>query len=216
MSQLYVLLAIALGLVSILAGVATFILLKKKKKPSGGAGGGGGGGGTAVSNGKSGETVISFYGQSSADDNGEGATGVDLFKMKGITFQGKPVYPVAVHHDDAPAFLYKILQIQGKGVKPIQGIVLDYCDRKDAPCVNKKKFNKNFLVDIHALGFAAAGMSDGLTTGTYKVIGEMRPSQLPKSGWLAKVAAGKDYMLCSCSGQCTGKEQKWTLLKDCR
>lgn len=172
--------------------------------------------GTAISSGASGETVISYYGQNAADDNGFGASGVDLFKMKGLQFNGKPVYPVAVHHDDAPKFLYKVLHITGKGIKPIQGVVLDFCNRKDSSCTNKNKFGKNFLIDIHKLGFTAAGQNDGLTTGTYQVIGEIRPSHLPKSSWPSKITSGGDSILCSCIGTCEDKQQKWTLLKDCK
>jgi len=175
---------------------------------------GGGSVGTAVV-GSSGKTNISFYGQDSADDNGEGATGIDLFAhgKAGIRFGGRRVYPVAVHQTAAAKMLYSVVEIRGQGIHPILGHVVDYCDIKDSSCKNYKKNGLSFLIDIHKTGFAAAGKSDDITTGTYKVVGIIRPSQLPHSVWIPKVQSGKDSILCSCIGTCS--KQKWTLLKDC-
>ena len=208
--------ALPIFIVLLIVIIVVVVVLLKKKKGMGGSGGGGGPGaaiGKPIGNGSTGETIISFYGQSKADDNGHGSSGVDLFKMTGLTFHGNPVFPCAVHHDHIQHFLYKILRVEGKGVKPIQCMVLDHCNRKDASCSNYKKLGIKtpFLVDIHKLGFSAAGMSDGLTRGTYKVIGEMRPSQLPKNGWVS------EYILCSCKDTCDSKSnQRWTKLADCK
>lgn len=167
--------------------------------------------------GTTGSTNISFYGQNGADDNGEGSAGVDLFKhgTAGITFRGRPVYPVAVHQSAAAKMLYTVVDIKGAGIQPILGHVIDYCDAKAPSCNNYKKNGMSFLVDIHKTGFAAAGKSDGILTGTYTVVGVIRPSQLPKSVWMPKVQDGKDSMLCSCTVGCSGKTQNWKLLKDC-
>lgn len=174
--------------------------------------------GTAVA-GSSGKTNITFYGQSKADDNGEGFAGIDLFKhgQAGIKFQNTPVYPAAVHQNYFADFGYKILQVSGQGIKTTHVHVVDVCDAKQAVCNNNvKKNGLNFLVDIHATGFNAAGKSDGIATGTYKIVGEIRPGQLPKTVWMPKVQAGKDSMLCSCTGTCSDKQQKWVTLSHCK
>ena len=163
-------------------------------------------------NGAAGETVISFYGQSKGDDNGEGVTGVNLFKMDGLTFNGKPVYPVAVHNDNAAQFLYKVLEITGQGIKPIQGIVVDLCDRNDSSCSNKNKLGKNFLIDIHRLGFKAAGKDDGLVAGKYKVIGEIKPNDLPQKVWNK---GANTYVMCRCTGRCDESSRTWKKVGRC-
>lgn len=167
--------------------------------------------------GSSGKTNITFYGQNAADDNGVGVVGVDLFAhgKAGIKFQGKSVYPVAVHQNHAASMLYKVIEVKGNGVKPILGHVVDMCNKNDASCSNYKKNNLSFLVDIHKTGFAAAGRSDGVTTGDYKVIGHIPWSSLPKSVWTSKVQAGSNYMLCSCTNDCAGNNQKWSQLGKC-
>ena len=182
------------------------------------SGSGDGGSSSLPTAGKQGTANLTFFGQDKADDNGEGFTGIDLFKhgTAHITFQGRQVYPVAVHQNFGADFLYKVLEVQGKGVKPILGHVVDVCDAKQSVCnTNMKKGGLNFLVDIHKTGFEAAGTKgDGMTTGTYRMVGEIKPSQLPQSVWMK---GGKDYILCSCTGKCANnKEQKWTKLAQCK
>ena len=188
-----------------------------------GSGGGGGGNfgntGTAV-NGTSGKTNISFFGQDAADDNGVGFVGVSLANHgnAGIKFQNRPVYPAAVFMGNGAAFLYKVLEVKGANIKPILVHIVDLCDSSQAVCKKNSGLNGlNFLVDIHKTGFAASGNTkgDGLTTGEYKVVGEIRPRQMPKSVWMPKVAANKDSIVCSCKGGCTEKEATWKLLSQC-
>ena len=165
-----------------------------------------------------GVATISFYGKDAIDDNGIGFSGIDLVKMRGLTFNGKPVYPVAVHHDDAPDFMYKVLQIRGKGLRTIQGVVVDICNRKDASCNNRDFFGRqyayanNFLIDIHKTGWAAIGKRDGLYLGQYKVIGEMRPRLMPRDVW---TNGNETSIMCRCIGACdTAKSQMWRKLGD--
>lgn len=175
-------------------------------------------GGTAIQNGESGKTNITGFGQSKGDDNGIGVSGVDLFAHgnAGITFMGRRVYPIAVHQYFASKMLYKVLEVSGTGLKPVLGHVVDYCDAKDGSCNNYKKNNNSFLVDLHKTAFAESGFKDGIVTGEYKVVGEIKPSELPKTVWMKKIQAGKDSILCSCTGKCSGKELKWTKLEQCK
>ncbi len=169
---------------------------------------------------RQGSATISFYGQDKKDDNGIGASGAVLSKMHGLTFNGKPVYPVAVHQDDAPDFMYKVLDIRirhGSRWRRMQGVVVDFCNRIDYPCRNRDAFGKkymyakNFLIDIHKVGFGAAGANDGLLPGVYKVIGEMRPAVMPRSIW----ARGENTsVLCRCVGMCVGRDIEWRTVKD--
>lgn len=199
---------------------AVALVVSKKrntKSPSSSSSPGGSAGdlGTALV-GSSGKTTISFYGQSINDDNGQGFIGVDLFKHgnAGITFKGQRVYPVAVHHDHAPQFLYKLMEIEGKGLKKkIIGHVVDICNRQDSPCKNVNEHGLNFLVDIHATAFKDVGMNDGLTTGTYKVVGQLRPPAMPSNIW---IKGAETYLMCSCTGKCEGVAQKWVKVGMCK
>lgn len=171
---------------------------------------------SSITGGATGRTNITFYGATSGDDNGQGFSGVNLAKYgkTPVRYDGRPVYPAAVHQDHAAHFLYKILEVEGKGVNKLLVHIVDVCDRSDSSCqMNVKKNGLNFLIDIHQTGFKAAGLSDGITVGTYRVVGELRPAKMPLSAWLK---GGKDYIMCSCTGKCEGKEQKWTPLSKCR
>ncbi len=160
---------------------------------------------------------ISYYGQNPSDDNGEGIIGVNLMKLgtSGLSFNGRPVYPIAVHHDHAPEYLFKVLEIKGTRVNPLLGYVADICNRNDGECKNVSRNGLNFLVDIHKTGFAAAGTADGkdLTTGECRVVGAIPPSQIPKHTWLQ---GDNTWFLCKCSGKCDkpGKDQDWRSVKD--
>jgi hypothetical protein len=65
-------------------------------------------------------TNITYYGQDSNDDNGVGFSGVNLHRLgtQGMTFEGKQVYPVAVHHDEASQWMYKVVELKGEKVTP--------------------------------------------------------------------------------------------------
>jgi hypothetical protein len=144
--------------------------------------------------------------------------GVDLFRLgkAGLKFSGKPVYPAAVHQDHMGAFIYKVLYVTGSKIKPIYVYIVDACNSSQSVCnKNARADGNNFLVDIHATGFQAAGASDGILSGSYKVVGEIRPSELPRSVWTSGVQSG-GYMLCSCSGKCLSSSQKWTKVSDCK
>lgn len=160
------------------------------------------------------KTNITFYGQSSADDNGQGMSGVDLFKhgTAGIKHENRPVYPGAVHQKDFAKLAYKVVEVRGNGLNTVLLHIVDMCDEKDDSCrANVKKNGLNFLVDVHATAFRAiGGKNDGVLTGTYRVVGEIRPSKLPASVW-----ASSDIM-CSCTGNCSGKSVKWTRLSECK
>ena len=162
---------------------------------------------TTISNGEGGKTNITFYGQTAGDDNRLGLTGMDLdaHGKAGLTLNGKPVYAGAVHQFAGPKYLYKVLEVQGGGVTPLYIHVVDICDEKDSVCNKNVKANgNNFLVDIFQTGFKAAGKSDGLLSGTYKVVGDIPASKIPKNVWK------EDYILSKCVGKCAdGKDRKW-------
>ena len=163
------------------------------------------------------KTNITYYGQSAADDNGEGFVGVNLFKLgnSGLQFNGKKVYPVAVHHDHAPTHLYKVLEVRGDKVTPgFLGFVADICDRSDSSCSNAYKNGFKFLVDIHKTGFEASGNKNNgqdFTTGEFKVIGQISPTKIPKAAWLK---GDKTYVMCKCTGKCEGNAQIWKSVKE--
>lgn len=198
------------------------------KKPSSGGGGGGGGGGpsvgTQVTNGTSGKANISTFG-GAGDDNDIGFIGVDLktWKVPGtINFSGKPVIPIAVHMDDGGGYIYKVLEVKAEGLPAFYGFVTDLCNSAASSCKNKERGGLNFLIDIHKSGWPHLGMSESqgknyLKTGTYTVIGEIKPSEVPKGAWTKKVQSRKDSMVCSCpsSGACTIKNAVWKELGKC-
>lgn len=204
------------------------ILLKKKKPGSPGSAsspssGAGGPVGAAVTNGTGGKTNVSTFGNPGDGDNGEGFLGVDLMKLgnHGLTFKGKKLIPVAVFMGDGASYLYKILEVKAEGLPPFYGLVADVCDSSQGVCkTNRSKNGLNFLIDIHYTGWKQLGLSDAageeyLKTGEFKVIGELRPKDLPAGTWTAKVQSGKEYMACSCKGGCTEKEVVWKPLREC-
>lgn len=159
----------------------------------------------SIDNGETGKTSITFYGGTPEDDNRVGLTGIDLdaHGKAGFKFNGKPVYAGAVHQYAGSKFLYKVLEVSGD-VNPLYIHVVDVCDEKDSVCnKNVKAHGNNFLVDIFQTGFKAAGKSDGILNGTYKVVGEIPPSKIPKNVWKEK------YVMTQCTGKCAEKERKW-------
>jgi hypothetical protein len=179
------------------------------------------------------KTNITYYGQDAADDNGKGVIGVDLFKIgssgnncsltnqsacKGppvLKFNGKPVYPIAVHHDDAEKYLYKIMEIKGgsKVTPGFLGVVVDICNRVHSSCSNVNANGLKFLVDIHKTGFVASGNNNNgqdMFPGETRVVGSITPKDIPKDAWLKG-----SWFLCKCTGKCdTTQNQTWMDPKD--
>lgn len=177
--------------------------------------------GTRVTNGTKGRANVSTFG-GAGDDNDEGFIGVNLKHWKGISFDGKPVYPIAVHMDDGAAYIYKVLEVKADGLPSFYGLVTDVCDVSSQSCNNKTKNGLNFLIDIHMSAWPALGMSvsqgkNYLKTGTYRVIGEIKSTEIPRSLWMPKVQAGKDSIVCSCTGSCNDKKKEvvWKELGKC-
>jgi len=158
-------------------------------------------------------TGITFYGQSKADDNGLGYTGVDLFKhgKANLTFKGKPVFPAAVFQDDGGQYLYKILEVRSDAFtknKSVYVHVVDVCNSGQDVCkTNTKKHG--FLVDLHATGFAYVGNDDGVLKGSFRVVGDIQPNDLPKNVWHG------EYIICSCTGTCQGDNVTWKKRGSC-
>jgi len=154
------------------------------------------------------KTGITFYGQSKADDNGVGFAGVDLFKhgTVGLKFDGKPLFPVAVFQADAAPLLWKVIEIESDAFtksKTVYGHVVDVCNSGQDVC-KRNTAKHGFLVDIHKTAFDYVGADDGLHAGQYRVVGELKPSELPASVFL------KDgTVACSCTGSCKGGSVKW-------
>lgn len=129
------------------------------------------------------EAGITFYGQggrgSTKDDNGVGIAGVSLFDYTGSTFNGKPLFPGAVHQKDGAKYLFKVLEVYCDKFKSPGNVVylhiVDVCGHSADVCnTNVKKYG-NFLVDVHYNAFDHVGLDDGLLKGGFKVVGEIRP-----------------------------------------
>lgn len=147
--------------------------------------------------------------------NRDGFTSLNLynFARAGVTFRGNPLFPVAVHHDEAPQYLWKIVEIHPKGLRPFYGVVVDLCDRRDANCNrNKKTRGGNFLIDMHASSFKVSGANkDTFTTGLFRVVGRLPPRLIPAGAW----TNGKStWFPCSCRGRCTGNQVSWKTVRD--
>jgi hypothetical protein len=160
------------------------------------------------------KTGITFYGQSSADDNGVGFAGVDLFKhgKSGLEFKGKPLFPAAVFQDDAAGLLWGILEVKSDAFtnnKAVYVHVVDVCNSGQSVC-QRNTDKHGFLVDIHATAFDYVGVDDGLLQGEFKKVGSMRPKDIKENIWL------KDgTVACSCTGKCKGGAVKWDNHKKC-
>jgi hypothetical protein len=153
----------------------------------------------------------------SGDDNGEGFTGIDLHKFgtAGYSFQGKPLYPIAVFMANGAAYLWKVLEVRAPGLPKFYGVVVDLCDSGQEICKAATSYGGvNFLIDIHITAFTGLGISEARAksfrqTGEYTVVGHLKPTDLPASAYMPAVASGTDYMVCSCTGTCTVKEATW-------
>lgn len=164
------------------------------------------------------ETNITYFGQDANDDNGVGFAGVNLFRLGNgnMTFNGKRVYPVAVHHDDAAKWMYAVVELSGPKIKPgFLGYVVDICNRDDSDCKNKHSNGLNFLVDIHKTGFVASGNTNNgndKTTGNVRRVGYISPKSIPDA-YLAEGA--NTYIMCGCTGKCGDGEQRWNIRSKC-
>jgi hypothetical protein len=198
-------------IVIVIIAIILFRRHKKKKKEEGG---GGGDDVVPPSSGGFKECGITFYGQSAHDDNGVGISGVDLFKHKNIRFDGKPVFPGAVFQGDGAEYLYSVLEVYCDAFKKNKTIlihVVDVCGYDAKVCHTNVAKHGNFLVDIHKNGFEYVGNDDGLLKGKFKKIGKIKASDLPKSVWKDQ----KDYILCSCSGDCKKGNMDWKPVDKC-
>jgi hypothetical protein len=167
-------------------------------------------------------TTITFFGQGGpggSDDNGKGITGISLYDYTGQTFNGKPLFPGAVHQKDGAAYLYKVIEVYcNKFKSPGNTVylhVVDVCGKGDEDCINNIK-KHNFLVDVHYNAFDYVGLDDGKFDGGFKVIGTIRPGKIPKNAWIQKVQDEKDSVLCSCSNDCTSSYMDWKTLSKCK
>lgn len=156
-------------------------------------------------------TNITYYGQSKSDDNGKGFIGIDLFAFDRfeVKYGNKRVYPVAVHHDHAPEWLYSVVEVSGSKITPgFLGYVVDICNRNDSSCKNKDKNGLSFLIDIHKTGFVASGNNNNgndFTTGYVKKVGRIPITSLP-AGMFPK--GDNTYIMCSCQYPCTNNAWK--------
>ena len=160
-------------------------------------------------------TAITFYGQSKADDNGTGFAGVDLFRHgeAGLTFNGKPLFPVAIFQGSAAGMLWKIIEVKSNAFtnnKTMYGHVVDVCNSGQDVCKTNSSKHGKYLVDIHKTAFTYVGLDDGLHKGEYRKVGELRPSKISQNIWL------KDgTVACSCTGGCKGNDVKWIKHSKC-
>lgn len=155
----------------------------------------------------------SHFTDKAKDDNGLGYTGVDLFKhgKAKLTFKGKPVFPAAVFQDDGGQYLYKILEVKSDAFtknKSVYVHIVDVCNSGQDVCkTNTKKHG--FLVDLHATGFEYVGNDDGVLKGSFRVVGDIKPNDLPKNVWHG------EYIICSCTGTCQGDNVTWKKRGSC-
>lgn len=173
-----------------------------------------GGSGTKESGGDWKKTGITFYGQNKADDNGTGFAGVDLFKhgTAGLTFEGKPLFPVAVFQGDAAGMLWKIIEVKSDAFtknKTVYGHIVDVCNSGESVC-KKNTAKHGYLVDIHKTAFSYVGADDGLHAGEFRKVGELKPSKISANIWLKE-----GTVACSCSGGCKGNDVKWIKHSKC-
>lgn len=162
--------------------------------------------GGVVLDGSERDTNITFF------DDPSGFSGVDLYKYK-MTWRGHRLYPCAVHHDHAAAYLYSILHVTGDGLSPIYCHVVDMCNRKDQPCdPNKNKGGRGFLVDVHKQGWDAIGKTTGVIAGRCKVVGRLGPKDMPDDVFLK---GRETYVMCSCTGRCEESSHRWVRKDDC-
>ena len=215
---------LAVGAGAVIAAVLVYKHMHKGKGKGKGKGGGGTGGGSKITfksgsakKGTKGKCNISYFGQNKADDNGEGFSGVDLFKYQGVAFQGQPVFPCAVHQKHFAAYAYKILRLSSPSFKrSVYLHVLDACDYSDASCSNVSIGGLDFLVDVHFPAAKYVGVKgDDLTTGTYEVVGEIPPYNISADAWIPGVKSGSDSIMCWCKDDCRGSNQMWAPLKGC-
>jgi len=160
-------------------------------------------------------TGVTFYGQTPSDDNGVGITGIDLFKYgkAGIRFKGEVVYPAAVFQGHAAKYLYKVLEVTSTDFKRSKRVfvhVIDACNSGQQICRKNVSRYGGFLVDVHETATGVIGVDDGLLKGSFRVVGAIQPSELPKKVWR------NEYVLCGCRGSCRGDgEMVWRRLADC-
>jgi len=154
------------------------------------------------------DTNVTFF------DDPSGFSGVDLFSYgkKAVTFNGKRLYPCAVHHDHAAEYLWSVVEVQGDGLNPVYLHVLDICNRKDAPCTNKNKNGRNFLVDVHKTAWDSIGKTTGVLKGRVRKVGKIGPKELPSDVFLE---GDKTYVMCSCTGDCSNELQQWKPIDKC-
>ncbi len=158
-------------------------------------------------------TGITFYGNTSLDDNGQGYSGVDLFKYgkSKATFNDKPLFPCAVFQEDAASYLYKVLELKCDSFKKNKTVylhVVDVCNSGETVCITNTK-KHGFLVDVHATAHDFIGADDGVLKGSFRVVGEVRPKDIQAHSWHG------DYIICSCSGSCKGKDVVWKKRSQC-
>lgn len=155
------------------------------------------------------DTNVTFFNDKS------GFSGVDLFEYgkKSISFNNHKLYPCAVHHDDAADFLWSVVEVEGSDLKRVYLHVLDICNRADAPCTNRDKNGRKFLIDVHQTGWSAIGKTTGVLEGRVRKIGRIGASELPVDVFLK----GKDtYVMCSCTGDCSRPLQNWKPIETCK
>lgn len=223
------LIVVSLGLLLfVTAGIAGALYLIKKKKKGGGGGGSGNQGESmqfksfSASVGDTGKTNISTFDTKAGDDNGIGYSGVDLRAYAKIplyfTHKGKKirVYPCAVFQDHFSKFGYKVLRVT-VGPKSVYVHVVDACDASQSVCkTNTSRNGLNFLVDLHNDAIKSIGIkSEILTTGTYTVVGEIPPYQLPTGLWIPGVQKTSDNIICGCTGKCVGNDVTWVPYNKC-
>lgn len=153
-------------------------------------------------------TGLTFFGQSRADDNGIGITGVDLFRYgnSGIRYRGERVYPCAVFQGDASRYLYKVLEVTSSEFRKSKTVylhVVDACNSGQQICRTNVRRHGGFLIDIHETATEEVGVDDGLLKGSFRVVGEIGPNELPKKVWK------NAWRLCGCRGACKGGDMRW-------
>lgn len=110
-----------------------------------------------------------------------------------LKFQGRDVWPAAVHQRDFSSHMHKVLEV-AMGSKTFLVHIADMCNANDAPCKTNPHThgNPNFLIDLHKVGWHATGLTTGIVPVTFTVVGSIPINSIP-------ISHQSDTILCGCA-----------------
>jgi hypothetical protein len=121
-----------------------------------------------------------------------------------LKFQGRNVWPAAVHQRDFSAHAHKVLEVF-LGDKTFLVHVADMCNANDSPCKTNPHANgnPNFLIDIHKSGWHVTGQTTGILPVTFRVVGSIPAHTIP-------IAHQNATIFCGCAdATCDPNKATW-------